>query len=766
MEVAAVFLGLATIGYYLNDDETSNPSFTMKDVKVHSKENYLPSSRNYYESDRSLRVREREQAAGDDLYKRSKNPWETAIVPPYMNSVPGGVVPNPAIFDDEPVEPIRRPEARVEEFHNNMTPFFGGTVKQNVDPYQNSTLFEYQTGTNKIQPQKQESGPIFQPWETATDQINGFYPTGDVDTSRFIPSMTQSGIKPFQPVQVGPGLNQGPGSKPSGGFQDPYRPPELTVDDMRVNGNSKLSYEGRVLPPKAAVTNRGNKSEVARNRPETAWEQSPDNLLRTTGAVTGPTKRSKYIVKPTARKCSMQYGGVAGPVTGEGHEARPIIQADRRHTYISDGPRNLSSADSWTVKNQQGDMSNYGKDSISNHDNERTTTECRTHATNLRGGIDKQTAPIDDMMRETRKENYVKYNRTGNLKIRGIKEHPVNNAEPPSTTLKETLIHDARTGNFGRNAPSKITVHDPNDVARTTIKETLIHDTREGSIDAPKKSGANSYDPKEWKFKTTIREAHPHSKWCNAPQPMLTGPNKLTMPITDGARTTIKETTVQDTREGFLNADKKPTVYDPNDIPRTTIKETTVDQRRLGNVNQGMIQQTGGYEVEEMDARPVNRQYISTVEHFNDAHRDMGQGHLTNPQTVKTTLRQFTNDYLYNGIAGETNAKAMTDDTQFCNAQTNQSRETILKGRAPTNTSTKIAVGGDAINVESKHLLPVEDPRDFAPQRTYQVLASADPCADTKETLKTSGELPDNRLDPDLLKPFAKNPYTKSLHSY
>ena len=40
------------------------------------------------------------------------------------------------------------------------------------------------------------------------------------------------------------------------------------------------------------------------------------------------------------------------------------------------------------------------------------------------------------------------------------------------TTIKETNIHDTRTGNV--NGPNKITVYDPNDIMRTTIKETNI----------------------------------------------------------------------------------------------------------------------------------------------------------------------------------------------------------------------------------------------------------------------------------------------------
>ena len=769
MEVAVVFMGLAGLGYYLGD-EPNNATRGMKDVTNISSADlaaYKPSGTNIYDNSRSYDVRIAEQEASDDLYKKSQNPWETAIVPPYMNSEPGAMMPNPAMFNDKPDAKVAiNKNPVVEPFHNNMVPFFGGSVKQNMDMNQNSTLFEYQTGTNKIHAHKKESGPLFQPWETKTDMVAGFYPAGDRDTSRFQPSLTQEGIKPFQPVQVGPGLNQGPTSKPSGGFQDTYRPPVKTVDDLRVN--PKLSYEGRVLPAKSLVTNRAQKALVQKNQPDTAWSRTQDNLFRTTGAVTGSTQRSKYIVRPTHRKCSMQYAGAAGPAVIEKPESRPEIQADKRQTFVSDGPRNANLPEGWTVKSAtNADISDYGKSTYQNYNNERAATGCRTYQSNVRGVVDRETAPLEDALRDTKKQEYVKYNRAGNVKVKGIKEFPVTNHKPPKTTIKETLIHDIRTGNLGRNAPSKLTVYDPDDVMRRTIKETLIHDPHTGNIDAPKKSGSSSYNPDEWKLRTTLRQQNPYSKWCTAPQPVLTGPKKTTVYMVDQAKTTTKETTVQDTREGFIKGGNlKHTVYDPADAPRVTIKETTIDHRRPANINAGLIQQTGGYETSNYDAKPVSRQYISTVEHFNNPERDLGQGYLTNPKEAKSTLRQFVSDYQYQGIAGDTNAKAMTDSLQYCNAQVNVNRENVLKGRAPTQNSSKVAVGKDMVDMESKHLMPENNNRDFAPQRTYQVVASPNPCMDTKETIKTSGQIPDNRLDPDLLKPFRSNPLTQSLHSF
>lgn len=767
MEVAVVFMGLAGLGYYLNGNEQETTSqIMMKDVRRPDLSAYKPSGPDPYENNRTLEVRMTEQKLSDDLYKKSENPWETSIVPPYMNEQPGALMPNPAMFaakhEDSKPSPII---PSTEPFHNNMVPFFGGSVKQNMDMNQNSTLFEYHTGTNKIHTHKKESGPLFQPWENRNDFVNGYFEGGDRDTSRFVPSITQEGIKPFQPTQVGPGLNQGPTSKPSGGFQDLYRAPQKTVDDLRVN--PKTTYDGRVVSGKSLISNRGQQTQLSKNRPETAWSQSQDNLFRTTGAVTGNTGRAKYIVKPTHRRCSMQYAGAAGPAVIEAQEARPMVQADRRHTFTTDGPRNANMPEGWTVKESQGDISDYGKNSIQNYDNERASTTCRTYQSNVKGVTDREIAPLEDTLRMTRKEDYVKYSRTGNVKIKGIKEFPVSNQQVPKPTIKETLIHDTRTGNFKRDAPSGLTVHDPQDTARTTIKETLIHDPHTGNMNAPKKSGSNSYDPAEWRFRSTLREKNPYSKWCTAPKPLITGPKRSTIPMIDKAKTTIKETTVSDTREGFLNSEvKKPTVHDPKDVPRVTVRETTVDQRRTGNVNAGLLQDGKGYETARYEARPVNRQYISTVEHFNNPERDMGQGYLTNPQQVKTTLKQMLTEYMQIGPAGTTAANAPMDDLQYCNQINNLEKEKIAKGRAPTLNSAKTAIGGDAVNMESKHLMPTDNDRDFAPQRTYQVVASPSICQDTKMTNKTSDVVPDNRLDPGLLKPFEKNPFTQSLHSY
>jgi hypothetical protein len=66
-----------------------------------------------------------------------------------------------------------------------------------------------------------------------------------------------------------------------------------------------------------------------------------------------------------------------------------------------------------------------------------------------------------------------------------------------------TVINGRPLGNLQNTNPSKLTVYDPNDIARTTIKETLIHDTRKGNLTGNTKTII--YDPDDV-ARTTMKE--------------------------------------------------------------------------------------------------------------------------------------------------------------------------------------------------------------------------------------------------------------------
>ena len=762
MELAIVG-GLAGLGYFLGSQPDQERSAVVHGTQMSPKEiateraGFRPSSNNVYSSTRYTQTRAAEQALADDLYKKAETPWSTGIVPPFMNSEPNAMTPPAVVPSDASPMPKVISSTLVEPFsHSNMVPFFGSTVKQNMDPYQNQTLLANYTGTDDLIPRKTEAGPMFKP--VRNDFVNGLYEK-DRDLSRYIPSITQEGVKPFQPVQVGPGLNQGPTSVGTGGFQDLYRAPEKTVDDLRVK--PKVTYQGRVLPPKAVNDSRGQIGQVAKNQPETSWLQTVANWLKTTGAVMGNTQRPEEIVKPTNRMNSRSVQGAVAPATHEGPEGRPRVKKDTRQTFTTDGPRNAGMSDGWSVQGT-GDISGYGKDGVANRDNERTLTGCRTYTSNVRADVDRETAQTDDKARVTRKQGFVTYSRQGAVKVKGIGEFPVEDKTPLKTTTKETLIHDASIGSYGNTGPSKRTVYDENDIARRTTKETLIHDARNGNVDAPKKSAGNSYDPDEWRMRSTVREKEPNKWGSNPNQPVLTGQVHQQEYLLAPARRTTKETTIDNEYEGQTSGPLKPTVYDPKDTPRATIKDTTIDDNRLGGVNSTVLQEGDAYQVTEYDARPTNRQFSNDVEYFGDASVSEGKAYLTNPVDMKTTMRESESDNMAIGPALDTNAKSQTSHLQYCNAEFNSLKEKVLKGRSPTQTSTKVAAGGDAMNVESKHLLPEEDTRDFAVQRNVQIPGMLLECSDTRGENKTS-EVPDDRIDVALLQAYRSNPYTHSF---
>ena len=106
----------------------------------------------------------------------------------------------------------------------NMVPFFGGSIKQNTRIDQHQTTLDLFTGSERLKPPKQEVETMFSP-EKNVASTNGVGVSYNNDRSRFIQSNYQQGVKPFQEVRVGPGLNQGPTASGSTGFHDTYRPP-------------------------------------------------------------------------------------------------------------------------------------------------------------------------------------------------------------------------------------------------------------------------------------------------------------------------------------------------------------------------------------------------------------------------------------------------------------------------------------------------------------------------------------------------------------
>jgi hypothetical protein len=805
----ALTAGLASLGYSLiNKKENFRNS---KNNETELSENNIPNSNEIYNSSHLSKTAEKLRTRAETNWENSKKPNETNIIPANYNKDFQNLS---NLNNDENIqlyssnyssalqefkeinnnEKKNQNEGFLEEFynvsnhndnyipnsnnpnpdgHNNMVPFFGGSIKQNTRIDQHQTTLDLFTGSERLKPPKQEVEAMFKP-EKNVGSTNGVGVSYNNDRSRFVQSNYQQGIKPFQEVRVAPGLNQGPTTTGTSGFHDTYRPPVKTVDELRVN--KKVTYEGRIKPPKAVVTNRGKLGKLFKNLPEKFYKKGFGHLFKTTGAFTKERKREKYILKDQNRKISKVIQGGAGPATEEKHEARPTVQKDKKNTFCGAGMRHLGASGKWTTKsvNASGnDPSDYGKTSFKNYPNERNVTGERTVTSNLRSEVQKPTNQLDDKAKSTKKQLYTTFSRKGNARLRGTGQHTIPHTQNAKTTLKETLIHDNRQGSMAPQRPQQLRTYNPDSKARTTIKETLIHNNRKGNVKVATKKNV-VYDKKEWKARTTLRQTNNNKYGSIDPKPVLTGPNKgKAYDPSDPTRTTIRETTENNKHNGNMSGKSgitKHQVHDPEDTAKTTVKETTIDNNYVGQANQEVMQNGMGYVTANKSATApnTNRQYTSDVEHYGIANNENGDGYKVFKANAHNTNRQFTSDVEHFGTANSYAKSSMSYEDKY-NAKLNALKEKIAKGRAPTQESVKLMSGGEKVLLEPRKKVSIEEKVHQAGlHRIYANTASeiANECEMTKIPNKDDNDNLAERIDdPNLLNAFKENPYTQPLDS-
>jgi hypothetical protein len=232
-----------------------------------------------------------------------------------------------------------------------------------------------------------------------------------------------------------------------------------------------------------------------------------------------------------------------------------------------------------------------------------------------------------------------------------------------------------------------------------------------------------------------------------------TAPPKLTIKDpNDVARTTIKETNIHDTREGYLTGPRKLTVYDPKDVARRTVRETTDDVHHP-NLKGGSKQ------AERSDEKARTTMRETTLDGDNlggPAVVDPRGAYATAKVEVPNTQKEFLSDMDYFGIAmGE--EQPMSQD-KYLNASMNELREGTLEGRTPSTQGTKEGVDVEThgtFNVtklassESEYVSNIEKVTNVPPDAcSVRLTKSRDDrfeCSD--------------RLDTTLLSGLASNPY-------
>ena len=463
-------------------------------------------------------------------------------------------------------------DTKIDDFkHNNMIPFFGGSVKQNVTGSATQTILENYTGMdNQMTIPKQEQASFNDMHRNQYDQESTGY---ELQQSRMDTPVFYNNTLPVEQIRVGVGTKNSDASKPTGGFQqDEYRDIEMykTTDDLRVASKPKETYVARRVDG-MKEKKAGTVGRVEKNRVDTFYEKTQDDLFKTTGSYLKPKKRTCTELKDTNRIHSTKaYSGI--PYQNKGTPKIGVVQKPSKIQLKS-----CSNQDS-NIKSQPKDTSkdDYGRKNILVYTNERDLTTSKSHVGNLSTYVKSMMSPIMDVVKRTNKE----------LMVKNAREFG-----PMQTLVK------------------KQTIYNPNDVAKTTIKETLIHDNHTGQLTSLKRENI-VYDPKEI-AKTTIRETldrtDPTINMAGQVKQTVHNPNSV-------AKTTLKETLIENNDTGHVSGLENGNGYlTANMTAHITNKQITSDNEYIGHPEN---ENSDGYKNAVFKASITNKQITSDNEHI------------------------------------------------------------------------------------------------------------------------------------------------------
>lgn len=305
-----------------------------------------------------------------------------------------------------------------EESHNNMVPFFGGNMKQNIEEFSNESLMDNRTGKGDLFKHKTELASLY---DKSPENIYGAPVfTTQINTDRYIPSLYKQNERPIQPEYIAAPI--------SGTIDNPIKPVlgAKTVNELRPGNKPKETYEGRVIAGQMGEV-RGIQSEVLKNRPDTYYEQaSPDQLFKGPGAYVAPKLMENFStnMKSSSRQgYNMEYYGnvnnsnlnksiqrMTSELDNSNELKESLFQEPRRQNFANDYMRNMAGHISEKSTND------YGKSSMVQYESQRATTGDKQHLLNAnRSSVGLSVRPQDDM-KNTLKQTTIYGNHSGYIK--------------------------------------------------------------------------------------------------------------------------------------------------------------------------------------------------------------------------------------------------------------------------------------------------------------------------------------------------------------
>jgi len=331
--------------------------------------------------------------------------------------------------------------------HNNMVPFYGGKIKGHLyDANLGETILDNMVGSGSQVIKKIEQAPLFKPeaqmqWAFGAPNNNDFF------QSRVNPGMNNANVKPFETINVGPGLGQGYSASGSGGYNSGMEDRNAwlpkTVDELRVATNPKteFSLDNHQGPATSAIQAAPYKEQIGRvekNKPDTFFIQGQDRWLTTTGQEKGQALRPVQEIHYTARNDITQpYVGVASANKNATYCPPKFEESKRVVLPTMDVPHSNACGQGGYEYLDNALKSHTG--SLNNRANMKQPDTMRSGFSRAIGAV---IAPLMDVLNPTKKEEF-----SCNMRVYGAPGSDVNNGY----------------------------VLNPNDVTPTTVKETTLY---------------------------------------------------------------------------------------------------------------------------------------------------------------------------------------------------------------------------------------------------------------------------------------------------
>jgi hypothetical protein len=554
-------------------------------------------------------------------------------------------------------------ELPIERFtHNNMVPFYGGSVKQSgVDDDRggggggHQNVLETFTGNFSFRPggNKKEIEAIWKPTSQGEMNSSGRAVHGE-DREAWLAMIGEPVNRANEaPMGLAPVVVGRAGIR-GGETGDVYYDQReymrgKTVDELRPTSRPKLTFESRPLGPGKAIAPDSSLEPMVPEVRERSFKPLTEEFV-TTDQLLGPTSVTNAEVRRTddyrdIRTTNRQttaansYVGSASPSSlsqaspaGRDPMARPTTHRSTMPAWQQGGA---------FAPNASSGGGDHGRSSVQVYGNNRDVTTVRTIAGSFASAIKAIVAPIQDVVRTTKREETStdSAREFGNPSIpHGVPKLTIYDAKDVArTTLKQVnATEEFALANL--SGPSRATVYDANDVARTTIKQTnAVEEYALTNLSGPSRSTV--YDPSDV-ARTTLKQVNATEEFALA---NLSGPaGSRARDPSDVARTTLKQVNATEERPlGGMSGHSKSTVYDPSDVARTTLKQVNaVQERPLGGMS-GHSKSTA-YDPTDV-ARTTMRQTNATEEYALTNFSGVVKATVYDPDDVARTTRKQTN---------------------------------------------------------------------------------------------------------------------------